>query len=57
MLRRCKALLISLTINEISVENHAGFGLEHRITKLENGRCEPRLAQMANELIIDTKIS
>ncbi|KAJ4003696.1 hypothetical protein NW752_011118 [Fusarium irregulare] len=29
---------------EIAGENHAGFGLEHQITKLEKGICEPRLA-------------
>ncbi|KAH7192875.1 uncharacterized protein B0J16DRAFT_369055 [Fusarium flagelliforme] len=33
-----------LQFGEIAGENHAGFGLEHQITKLEKGRCEPRLA-------------
>jgi hypothetical protein len=33
-----------LQFGEIAGENHAGFGLEHQITRLEKGRCEPRLA-------------
>jgi len=32
-----------IQFGEIAGENHAGFGLEHQITKLEKGRCEPRL--------------